>query len=62
MLDFRYLKGFKPTAEMLKFFENDFDELLKKELIEKDGNILKLSAKGKYFANEVFCKFVEPFK
>lgn len=62
MLAFRYLKGFKPTAEMLKFFENDFDELLKKELIEKDGNILKLSAKGKYFANEVFCKFVEPFK
>lgn len=62
MLALRYLKGFEPTAEMLKFFNKDFDDLLKENLIMQEGRFLKLSAKGKYFANKVFRKFVEPFK
>lgn len=62
MLALRYLKGFKPAAGMLKFFRKDFEELIKDGLIEKDKEILKLSRQGKYFANEVFCRFVEPFK
>ncbi|MDD6173258.1 MAG: radical SAM family heme chaperone HemW [Elusimicrobia bacterium] len=61
MTAFRYLKGFKPDLQMLKYFGADFDDLLKAGLIENDGENLKLSAKGKYFANQVFSRFVEPF-
>lgn len=61
MTAFRYLKGFKPDLQMLEYFGGDFKELLKSGLIENDGEKLKLSAKGKYFANQVFSRFVEPF-
>lgn len=62
MLSFRYLKGFKPSSEMIKLFGRQFDDLLKNGLVEKAGEVLKLSQKGKYFANKVFTEFVEPFK
>lgn len=61
MTAFRYLKGFKPDLQMLEYFGGDFKELLESGLIENDGDNLKLSAKGKYFANRVFSHFVEPF-
>ncbi|MBR1980764.1 radical SAM family heme chaperone HemW [Candidatus Proelusimicrobium excrementi] len=61
MTAFRYLKGFKPDLQMLEYFGEDFKTLLKSGLIENDGENLKLSAKGKYFANQVFSRFVEPF-
>lgn len=61
LLRFRYLKGFKPSAQMLKYFGGEFEILKKEGLIEADGELLKLSHRGKYLANEVFRRFVEPF-
>ncbi len=61
LLRFRLLNGFKPTQKMLKYFGKEFKTLLDKKLIVKDGNFLKLSEEGKYFANDVFRYFVEPF-
>ena len=61
LLRFRYLKGFKPCAQMLKYFGGEFETLKEEGLIEADGELLKLSRRGKYLANEVFRRFVEPF-
>ena len=61
LLRFRLLNGFKPTQKMLKYFGKEFKILLDKKLIIKNGKLLKLSEEGKYFANEVFRYFVEPF-
>ncbi len=61
LLKFRLLNGFKPTQKMLKYFSKEFKILLSKKLIIKDDKLLKLSEEGKYFANEVFRYFVEPF-
>jgi len=61
LLRFRLLKGFKPTQKMLKYFSKEFKVLIDKKLIIQDGKILRLSEEGKYFANEVFRYFVEPF-
>lgn len=61
LLRFRMLKGFKPTQKMLKYFSKEFNILLDKNLLVKEKNILRLSEEGKYFANEVFRYFVEPF-
>lgn len=62
LLALRYLKGFKPTAKMLKYFKKDFDELLKQKIIENCGGKIKLSAEGKYFASVAARRFVEPFE
>ena len=61
LLRFRLLNGFKPTQKMLKYFGKEFEILLDKKLIVRDGNFLRLSEEGKYFANAVFRYFVEPF-
>ena len=61
LLRFRYLKGFKPNGQMLKYFGGEFEKLKAQGLIESDGELLKLSRRGKYVANEVFRRFVEPF-
>lgn len=61
MTAFRYLKGFKPDLQMIKYFGEEFSSLLKSGLIEEADGKLKLSAKGKYLANQVFSRFVEPF-
>ena len=61
LLKFRLLNGFKPTQKMLKYFGKEFKTLLGKKLIILDGKFLKLSEEGKYFANQVFRYFVEPF-
>ena len=61
LLKFRMLNGFKPTQKMLKYFSKEFKILLDKKLIIKEGKNLKLSEEGKYFANNVFIYFVEPF-
>ncbi len=61
LLKFRLLKGFKPTQKMLKCFRKEFEILLDKKLIIKENKKFKLSEEGKYFANNVFRYFVEPF-
>lgn len=61
LLKFRLLNGFKPTKKMLKYFGKEFKNLFDEKLILKDGKKIKLSEEGKYFANNVFRYFVEPF-
>lgn len=61
LLALRYLRGFKPSAKMLKYFKKDFEELLEQKLLQKSGGKIKLSKEGKYFANAAARRFVEPF-
>lgn len=61
LLALRYLRGFKPSAKMLKYFKKDFEELLEQKLLQKSGGKIRLSKEGKYFANAAARRFVEPF-
>ena len=61
LLKFRLLNGFKPNQKMFKYFNREFKNLFDKKLIVKDKDLLHLSKEGKYFANDVFRCFVEPF-
>ena len=55
------LDGFKPTKKMLQLFKEDFDILIKQNLLIYKKEKLALTEQGKYLANQVFRNFVEPF-
>ena len=61
ILALRMLDGFKPTKKMLQLFKEDFDILIKQNLLIYKKEKLALTEQGKYLANQVFRHFVEPF-
>ncbi len=61
LLGLRMMEGILPTQEMQEVFAKDFNKLIDEGLLELINGRLRLSEEGKYMANRVFSRFVEPF-
>jgi oxygen-independent coproporphyrinogen-3 oxidase len=41
-------------------FEEAIAELIQLELLERDDNVIRLTARGRLLSNEVFARFIDP--
>ncbi len=62
MLGLRMLGGVRLTAQQQKMFAREIEGLVRRGLVEKNGDLIKLTFEGLFLANQAFMAFVGPFE
>ncbi len=62
MLGLRRLQGVRLTPLQHRYFDKEIAPLLRRGLVEQNGDLLKLTLEGLFLANQVFMAFVGPFE
>ena len=60
-LGLRMIKGYVPPEESLRVFDAQWNSLISRGLIERRGDVFRLTKEGVFVANQVFMEFVPPF-
>ena len=62
MLGLRKLTGVEITKEQQMLFSSEIKDLCSRGLVERNGDLLKLTFEGMFLANQAFMAFVGPFE
>lgn len=62
MLGLRMLSGVRLSAIQKQFFAREIRSLVRRGLVEQNGDLLKLTFEGMFLANQAFMAFVGPFE
>ncbi len=61
-LGLRMLEGYAPSQESLRVLAHQWISLMDRGLIERRGDVFRLTKEGLFVANQVFMEFVPPFE
>lgn len=61
MLGLRMLNGVRVSALQRRMFDAEINDLVRRKLVERNGDLIKLTFEGIFLANQAFMAFVGPF-